>query len=81
MASAYREAQTALSQVDSLRSSSDLSGESLRLTLLRYKAGEATTLEVVDAQTTASLARSAYDDGLLRYRLALASLQTLTGNF
>ncbi len=80
-ASAYREAETALAQVDSLRSSSDLSGESLRLTVLRYKAGEATALEVVDAQTTASLARSAYDDGLLRYRVALAVLQTLTGNF
>lgn len=81
VASAYREAQTALSQVDSLRSSSEMSGESLRLTILRYKAGEATALEVVDAQTTANLARSAYDDGLLRYRVALAALQTLTGNF
>lgn len=81
VASAYREAQTALSQVDSLRSSAELSIESLRLTILRYKAGEATALEVVDAQSTASLARSAYDDGLLRYRLALTSLQTLTGNF
>ena len=81
VASAYREAQTALSQVDSLRSSSELSGESLRLTVLRYKAGEATALEVVDAQSTTSLARSAYDDGLVRYRVALAFLQTLTGNF
>ncbi len=81
VASAYREAQTALSQVDSLRSSSELSVESLRLTVLRYKAGEATVLEVVDAQTTTSLARSAYDDGLVRYRVALTSLQTLTGNF
>lgn len=79
--SGYQEAATALSQVESLRSSSDLSGESLRLTLLRYKAGEATALEVVDAQTTASSARSAYIDGLLRYRLALATLQSLTGNF
>jgi len=55
--------------------------ESLRLTLLRYQAGEATALEVVDAQTTASQARSAYDDGLLRYRIAVANLQTLTGTF
>ena len=47
--------------------------------MLRYKAGEATALEVVDAETTASLARGAYDDGLLRYRVALASLQILTG--
>ena len=81
LASAYREAQTALSQVDSLRSSSDLSTESLRLTVLRYQAGEATVLEVVDAQTTAGLARAGYEDGLLRYRVALASLQALTGKF
>jgi outer membrane protein TolC len=81
LAASYQEAQTALSQVASLRSSSDLSAESLRLTILRYKAGEATALEVVDAQTTATQARSAYDDGLLRYRVALTNLQTLTGNF
>jgi hypothetical protein len=33
----------------------------------------------VDAQTTLILARNAYDDGLVRYRVALAALQTLTG--
>ena len=81
LAGFYKEAQTALSQIDTLRLSNDLSGESLRLTLLRYKSGEATALEVVDAQTTATLARNAYSDGLLRYRLALASLQNLTGNY
>jgi len=80
LASAYREAQTAQAQVDSLRGSSDLSAESLRLTLLRYQAGEANALEVVDAQTTLAQARNAYDDGLVRYRVASANLQTLTGN-
>ncbi|MFL6451948.1 MAG: TolC family protein [Bryobacteraceae bacterium] len=77
----YREAQAALSQVDSLRRSNELSNESLRLTLLRYQAGEATALEVVDAQSTAALARNQYVDGLYRYRVALATLQNLTGNF
>ncbi len=57
----------------------DLASESLRLTLLRYQAGEATALEVVDAQTTLNQARNAYDDGLARYRVAIAQLQTLTG--
>jgi outer membrane protein TolC len=80
VASAYREAQTAQLQVDSLRNSSELSAESLRLTLLRYQAGEANALEVVDAQTTLALARNAYDDGLVRYRVAIANLQTFTGN-
>jgi outer membrane protein TolC len=75
----YREAQIAFSQVESLRSSAKLAAESLRLTLLRYEAGEATALEVADAQTTVSQARGAYDDGLLRYRTAVANLQILTG--
>ena len=48
----YAEAQTALGQIDTLRSSADLAAESLRLTNLRYQAGEATALEVVDAQNT-----------------------------
>ncbi len=79
--SAYREAQTAFSQIESLRSSENLARESLRLTLLRYEAGEATALEVVDAETIASQARAAYDDGLLRYRVALANLGNVTGVF
>ena len=76
----YSEAQIAQAQVDSLKASLDLAAESLRLTLLRYQAGEVTVLEVVDAQTTLIQARGAYDDGLVRYRVALAALQTLTGS-
>jgi outer membrane protein len=75
----YGEAQVARDQVATLRTSLDLSTESLRLTLLRYQAGEVSVLEVVDAQTTLIEARNAYDDGLVRYRVALAALQTLTG--
>jgi outer membrane protein TolC len=77
----YQEAQTAREQVDSLRRSVDLAAESLRLNGLRYQAGEATILELVDAQTTLIQARNAYDDGLVRYRLAISNLQTLTGVF
>jgi outer membrane protein TolC len=77
----YLEAQSASAQIDSLRRSADLSAESLRLTLLRYEAGEVTVLEVVDAQSTLAQARNAYDDGLVRYRVGLAALQTLTGVF
>jgi outer membrane protein TolC len=76
----YREAQLAQTQLTSLRGSLNLSTESLRLTTLRYQAGEATALEVVDAQSTLAQARNALDDGLSRYRLAVANLQTLTGN-
>ena len=77
----YLEAEIARGQMASLRQSLDLADESLKLTLLRYQAGEVTVLEVVDAQTTLVDARNAYDDGLVRYRLALAALQTLTGAF
>src|SRR6202171_5962850 len=75
----YREAEMARQQLDSLRTSLDLATESLRLTTLRYQAGDATVLEVVDAQTTLIQARNASDDGLVRYRVALATLQTVTG--
>jgi outer membrane protein TolC len=76
---AYREARVAQSQLASLRSSVNLAADNLRLTLLRYTAGESTSLEVVDAQTTATQARNALVDGLSRYRVALAVVQTLTG--
>jgi len=77
----YGEAQTAREQMDLLRSAVDLASESLRLNTLRYQAGEATILELVDAQTALTTARNAYDDGILRYRVALSNLQTLTGAF
>ncbi len=77
----YLEAQAAAAQLASLRRSVDLSQDNLRLTVLRYQAGESTAQEVVDAQNGLALARVAYDDGLSRYRVALATLQTLTGIF
>ncbi|HTJ87633.1 MAG TPA: TolC family protein [Terriglobales bacterium] len=77
----YSEAQTGRSELESLRQSVDLAAESLRLTTLRYQAGEATVLEVVDAQNTLTLAQNALGDGQIRYRVAVANLQTLTGTF
>ncbi len=77
----YSEASTAKDQIETLRQSADLAAESLRLTMLRYQGGEATALEVVDAQNALSQARNNFDDGEVRYRMALANLQTLTGNF
>lgn len=77
----YLEAQAASRQLASLQRSVQYSQDSLRLTVLRYQAGESTALEVVDAQTTLAQARNAYDDGLSRSRVAIANLQTLTGAF
>jgi outer membrane protein TolC len=75
----YNEAQTARAELDSLNQSAELAAESLRLTTLRYQAGEATALEVVDAQNTLTQSRNALNDGQARFRVALANLQTLTG--
>lgn len=79
LTSFYVEAQAARAQLGSLANSVDLAAESLKLTLMRYAAGEAVALEVVDAQGTLAAARNAYADGLTRYRLGLANLQILTG--
>lgn len=76
---AYSEATAARAQVDLLEQSSHTASESLRLTKLRYSSGEATVLEVVDAQNSLIAARTAEADGAIRYENALASLQMLTG--
>jgi outer membrane protein TolC len=75
----YSEAQTTRSELESLDKSAELAAESLRLTTMRYQAGESTVLEVVDAQNTLTQARNAFNDGQARFRIALANLQTLTG--
>jgi outer membrane protein TolC len=77
----YDEAEVARTEFETLRNSADVAAESLRLTTLRYQAGESTVLEVVDAQNTLTMAQNALADGQVRYRVALATLQTLTGNF
>jgi outer membrane protein TolC len=77
--SLYAEAETSLNELGGLSRSAELAAESLRLTTLRYKNGEATVLEVVDAQSTFAQANSAYQDGAVRYHVSLANLQTLTG--
>ena len=79
--SSYNEAAVARSAVDTLRRAADLAAESLRLINLRYQGGASTALDVVDAQNTLTAARNAYDDVQVRYRVALAALQTLTGTF
>jgi len=77
--SLYAEAETSLNELAGLQRSAELAAESQRLTTLRYKGGEATVLEVVDSQTAFVQANNNYQDGAVRYRVALANLQTLTG--
>jgi len=77
----YAEAQLAYLQLQTLEQTAELAEHSLRLTNMRYQAGEASALEVVDAQNTLTAAGNNYHDGEARYHLAIANLQTLTGAF
>lgn len=79
LAEYYDEAEVAGKQVASLDQSVKTATESLRLTNLRYQNGEATALEVVDAEDLLDTTEQADADGAVRYRVALANLQTLTG--
>ena len=75
----YAEAQTARDQLQSLDQSVQTATESLRLTRLRYTAGEATVLEVVDAENSLTTTEIAREDGNIRYQLAFTNVQLLTG--
>jgi outer membrane protein TolC len=77
----YSEAEVARSELATLQQDANLASDSLRLTKLQYKAGDAIELEVLSAQTALSSAKNALDMGEARYRVALATLQTLTGEF
>ena len=75
----YNEASVASDQVTSFDDSVRTAADSLRLTNLRYTAGEASVLDVVDAQTSYSAAQLGQVDAVVRYHLAFGQLQTLTG--
>ncbi len=77
----YNEALTAGHQLDTLRDSAQLAAHNLQLVSMQYRAGEATVLDVLDAETSLNAARDAYAAGELRYRTGLSTLQTLTGSF
>jgi outer membrane protein TolC len=76
---AFSEATTARDQLASLDLSVATAEQSLRLTKLRYSEGEATVLEVVEAQNAFVSAENAREDGRMRYQAARADLQKLTG--
>ena len=76
---AYSEVEAARDQLASLDASVATAAESLHLTTIRYTGGEATVLEVVDAQNAYISAENAREDGRVRYEAARADLETLTG--
>jgi outer membrane protein TolC len=76
----YQEASVSQTQMALLDQSVQTARESLNLTNLRYSAGEGSVLEVVDSQNSLVSAEVSRADGAVRYYVALANLQTLTGN-
>ncbi len=79
--STYNEAAVARSSIERSRLTAELATESLRLTNLRYTGGASPAAEVVEAENVLVQARNSYVDAQARYRIAIASLQALTGNF
>lgn len=75
----YNEAKVTQTEMTMQQTAARDAEESLRLTLLQYKAGEATALEVVSAQSALSTEQNALEDTKVRYATALAGLATLTG--
>lgn len=77
----YNEAHSAYLELTNLQSSANLAAEALRLNRLRYQGGYATVLDVLNAGKTLAETRNSYVAGLARYRVAVATLQTVTGSF
>ncbi|MGC1782443.1 MAG: TolC family protein [Acidobacteriaceae bacterium] len=76
----YGEAKVAKLELGIRQTAALNAAESQKLTLMQYKAGQATALEVVNAQNTLTLERTAFADAETRYAAAIANLATLTGN-
>lgn len=75
----YTAAQYAQHQVAIRRQTVADAIESRKLTLLQYKAGAATALEVVTADADVDTESTALYDAITRYATAVANLATLTG--
>lgn len=69
----------AVKQMAEGRREVELARESLRLARLRYDGGEATALEVVEAQNTAAGAEIAYHQVVFQYHMSRARLEVATG--
>lgn len=75
----YAAAQTAQQDVAIRRQAVADAIESRKLTLLQYRAGAATALEVVTAEGDVDTESTALYDAITRYATAVANLATLTG--
>ena len=75
----YHEAQVAQHDLDLRQQAYEDAVQSRKLTLLQYRAGAATALEVVTAESAVDTESSSLYDAKTRFATALANLATLTG--
>lgn len=75
----YHEAEVARHDVEIRQRAYDDAVKSRKLTILQYRAGLATALEVVSAESTVDTESAALYDAKTRYAMAIANLATLTG--
>ncbi len=75
----YDQARAARAALARLHQTSQLAARNLHLASLRYRSGDDTILALVDAESLLAQARAAETAGQARYRVALATLNILTG--
>jgi outer membrane protein TolC len=75
----YQEAQVASHDLEVRQQAYDDAVQSGKLTLLQYRAGDATALEVVTAESAVDTESAALYDAKTRFATAIANLATLTG--
>jgi outer membrane protein TolC len=79
--SAVRELERIRKSVELQRKGLDVAGQQLRLSTLRYQRGLASNFDVVDAEGSLVLARSALVGLLANYQVARADLRRAVGDF
>lgn len=80
VANAWRELQAAMQNLQTARAATDDALENLRVASLRRKAGKAIELEVLDALSTAAVARITLLHALERYDVAIAGVHHAAGD-
>ena len=76
----HHEAQAALEQYESLKSSQDLTEENLNLYKKSFKEGLATSIEVIDAELALEKVRLEQSQALFDFNVAYAKLIDICGN-
>ena len=77
---AYLDLRQARSSIDMNRSAVQASEEALRVVTKKYEASTATSVEILDAQSSLTQSRAGYEVALFTYYTALANLERAVGS-